>query len=188
MIEQGYRAFAERIGRGGDVRLDPREFAGYGRRLDTRRPGGRPWRMPRMINRETMLADEFTDSWRTLTGSKPQIAPAQQTTAQGFGSWFGNLLKTGLETVIQVKGQSEIEKMRAKAEIERQRALVSSYGDPRTMQAYSALEMQRQLEAQQRGLEADRIGGVTAPFMSGSTPWILGGVALLGVLLLRGKK
>jgi hypothetical protein len=137
--------------------------------------------------REQSLSDEFTDSWRTIA-QKPEIAPAAKPATSGFGSWFGNLLKTGLEAVITVKGQTEIEKLRAKAEVERQRALVSSYGDPRTMQAYSALEMQRQLEAQQRGLEADRIGGVTAPFMSGSTPWILGGVALLGVLLLRGRK
>ena len=182
MSRFSFLRYAQRVIKSRQDGIDPRRGAG--------RAYNRPWwaNPRRMSVREEGLADEFTDSWRNLTGAKAQTSTAPQSSTPGIGAWFGNLLKTGLETVIQIKGQSEIEKMRAKAEIERQRALVSSYGDPRTLQAYSALEMQRQFEAQQRGLAADRIGGITAPFMSGSTPWILGGVALLGVLILRGRK
>lgn len=100
-----------------------------------------------------------------------------QASTGGGWSWLTNLVQGG----VQAWGTAKIEQMR-------QKNLIETYGTQRTMQAMSALDYQRALEARQRGLELDRSLGVTSPLMTGATPWIIGGVALLGIAMLARRK
>lgn len=113
-------------------------------------------------------------SWTRATNEALGDVAAAPTATTG---WLTSLLQTGIQTW----GAAKIEQIR-------QKSLVDTYGGNRTLQAMTALDYQRALEARQRGLELDRSLGVTSPMMTGATPWILGGVALLGVFLLARKK
>lgn len=109
-------------------------------------------------------------------GTLTNLAAGSSSTGGGW-SWLTDLVKGGA----QAWGAAKIEQMR-------QKNLIETYGTNRTIQAMSALDYQRALEARQRGLELDRSLGVTSPLMTGATPWILGGVAILGLVLLARKK
>jgi hypothetical protein len=133
------------------------------------------WRRSRYLDEPALSGIEGTAAILGA-GTLTNLATASSSSGGGW-SWLTNLIQGG----VQAWGTAKIEQMR-------QKNLIETYGTNRTIQAMSALDYQRALEARQRGLELDRSLGVTSPLMTGATPWILGGVALLGLVMLTRKK
>lgn len=111
----------------------------------------------------------------------PTIAePVKATQSGGFWSGLFSGLSGAVSQVASVAGTSALE-------IYRQKQLAATYNPMTTGNAISAINYQRQLEANQRALELDRSTGVTSPMMSTNTLLILGAVAVGGLLLLTRK-
>ena len=117
------------------------------------------------------------------TGSMLPPTIAQPVKAQSRGGFWSGLfsgLSGAVSQVASVAGTSALE-------IYRQKQLAATYNPMTTGNAISAINYQRQLEANQRALELDRSTGVTSPMMSTNTLLILGAVAVGGLLLLTRK-
>lgn len=114
--------------------------------------------------------------WAPRPRGMEALGEVTQPATGGF-SWLTDLLKTGIQTW----GATKVAQVQ-------QKGVIDAYGGPRTLQAMSAIDAQRAYEARQRALELERMKGVTAPLLSGATPWLIGGAVVLGAVLLLKRR
>jgi hypothetical protein len=128
------------------------------------------------INIRTAPMDPRRRGWEIRQRNMEALGDVAPASGSGW-SWLTDLVKTGAQTW----GTLQVEKAK-------QKALVETFGGTRTVQAMSAIDAQRALEARERALELERAQGVTAPLLSGMTPWLIGGAVVLGAVLLMRRK
>lgn len=102
----------------------------------------------------------------------------------GFFDTLGTVAGSLVTSAAQLALPAWVERQKAKATVKTIRETSRAY----TPEAISAMELQRQYEAQQRALEQERAQGTTAPGLSWAS-WglIAAGVGVLLLLSRRGK-
>ena len=123
------------------------------------------------------FSTDYSGSMLPPTIAQPVKA---QSASGGFWSGLFSGLSGAVSQVASVAGTSALE-------IYRQKQLAATYNPMTTGNAISAINYQRQLEANQRALELDRSTGATSTVMSTNTLLILGALAVGGLLLLTRK-
>lgn len=174
-------------GYGGDVIERP----AY-RKWESWRPGAWPNSSNRYQRGDELSGTSIYGSGWGQTEDAPAALPASQPapSSGGFfsnlGSGIGDLLGTLGKTWAQSQLSILQTKQAAQTEAERQKALISTYGTARALQAYGAIGTARELEAAERARAAEAAAGVTSPMLGTTGILALAGVgALILILAMR---